>query len=220
MPRRSKTKQRLLFRWGGRRRGSGRKPKGAQAGVPHRIRPALAARFPVHVTMVVERGLPSLRGRLTFRVVRGALADGCEKPGFRVVEYSVQFNHIHLIAEGSCRERLARGMQGLGVRIAKRLNRFWQRRGRVFRDRYHDCILRTPTEVRRALVYVLQNARRHGVLLSRGAVDPCSSARWFGGWREWVASRGSPLPSARTWLLGLGWRCRGLLSISEVPRAG
>ncbi|MEM7311270.1 MAG: transposase [Planctomycetota bacterium] len=169
--------------------------------------------------MVVEPGLPSLRGRFTFRVVRGAIADGCRKAGFRIVEYSVQTNHIHLIAEGSCRERLARGMQGLGVRIAKRLNRFWKRRGRVFCDRYHDRILRTPSEVRRALVYVLQNARKHGVSLARGALDPCSSARWFCGWRSQRPPRSSPLPRARTWLLEEGWRKWGLLSVNEVPRA-
>ncbi|MEM7310153.1 MAG: transposase [Planctomycetota bacterium] len=168
--------------------------------------------------MVIEQGLPTLRGAPSFRVVRGALLDGCQKAGFRVLQYSVQSNHIHLIAEGHSRLRLARGMQGLGVRIAKRLNRLWKRRGRVFRHRYHDRILRTPTEVRRTLLYVLQNARKHGVALGPSALDPCSSARWFNGWRERRDPVRSPLPSARTWLLRVGWRIRGLLSAREGPR--
>jgi hypothetical protein len=71
-------------------------------------------------------------------------------------------------------------MQGLKVRIAKALNKFWKRRGTVFSDRYHARILRTPREVRRALLYVLQNARRHGMRLL--GVDPCSSGAWFDGW--------------------------------------
>jgi hypothetical protein len=52
-------------------------------------------------------------------------------------------------------------MNGLGVRVAKRLNRVMRRGGKVLDDRYHAHILRTPTEVRRARAYLLQNARRH-----------------------------------------------------------
>jgi hypothetical protein len=37
--------------WGGKRQGAGRKPKGPKAGGSHNRRPALAARFPVHVTV-------------------------------------------------------------------------------------------------------------------------------------------------------------------------
>jgi REP element-mobilizing transposase RayT len=209
--------QRELYRSrGGRRKGAGRKPKGPRPRVPHRARGPHAARYPVHVTLRIEDGLPSLRGRLAFLVVKGALADGCEKSGYRVVEYSVQGNHLHLLCEASCRERLVRGMQGLAVRIAKRLNRLWIRRGRVFADRYHERVLRTPREVRSALVYVLANARKHGVALSEW-IDRCSSACWFGGFRDRRPDVGSPLPGARTWLLGMGWRRVGLLLQADSP---
>jgi hypothetical protein len=43
--------------------------------------------------------------------------------------------------------------------------------------------LDTPTQVRNALVYVLQNAKRHGVTL-RGLLDHCSTAPAFEAWRE------------------------------------
>ena len=43
------------------------------------------------------------------------------------------------------------------IRIARVLNKLWRRRGRVFADRYHDRILKTPREVKNALVYVLAN---------------------------------------------------------------
>ena len=38
-------------------------------------------------------------------------------------------------------------MNGLGTRVARRLNRVMQRRGKVLDDRYHEHILRTPSEV-------------------------------------------------------------------------
>jgi hypothetical protein len=68
-------------------------------------------------------------------------------------------NHIHLLVEAVDRRALARGMQGLGVRIARGLNAVMRRSGRV--DRYHAHILRTPTEARHARTYLLHNARRH-----------------------------------------------------------
>jgi REP element-mobilizing transposase RayT len=205
--------------WGGVRKGAGRKPVGKVAGVSHRARAALAARFPVHVTMKVREGLPSLRRPKEFAALRGAISAGCERGGFRLVHFSVQSNHLHLLAEGGCRLTLARGLQGLAVRMARALNRLWRRWGSVFADRYHDHILRSPSEVRNALRYVLCNARKHGSWSSGPHHDPCSSAAWFDGWREGPID---PTPTsitarARTWLLSKGWRRRGLLGIEEAP---
>jgi REP element-mobilizing transposase RayT len=207
--------------WGGRRKGAGRRPKGVQAGVSHRARAALAARFPVHVTLRVREGLPSLRRTQEFAVLRGAIAAGCERSGFRLVHFSVQANHMHLLVEGTCRVSLARGLQGLAVRMARALNRLWRRWGSVFADRYYDHILRSPSEVGNALRYVLCNARKHGGWSSRARPDPCSSSAWFDGWRE---HRPEPIESsitarARTWLLRKGWRRRGLLSLADTPAA-
>ena len=65
-------------------------------------------------------------------------------------------------------------MQGLGIRLAKAINRRLGRKGRVWEDRYHGRPLRTPREVRHGLAYVLLNARKHGVH-GRG-IDPCSGS--------------------------------------------
>ena len=54
----------------------------------------------------------------------------------------------------------------------KGLNRVMGRNGKVLDDRYHAHILRTPTEVKRARMYLLQNARKHyGVV----GADPYTS---------------------------------------------
>ena len=67
---------------------------------------------------------------------------------------------------------LSRGMNGLGVRVARGLNRVMRRRGKVLEERYHARILRTPTEVRRARTYLLDNARQH---YGRAGADPYAS---------------------------------------------
>jgi hypothetical protein len=218
---------------GGRRSGAGRPPKDGVAGVSHRERAALASRFPVHVTVKLRRGLPPLRRQAAHAALRAAFhagATGVERDGaFRLCQYAILNDHLHFVAEAHSREALSRGLQGLLVRIAKALNRLWSRRGKVFADRYHDRILRTPREVRSALRYVLQNARKHAaegreVAVSQ-AIDTYTSAPWFDGFRETLTVRGlevivRPVTDARTWLLTLGWRRRGLLSVHELPATG
>jgi putative transposase len=146
--------------WGGKRKGAGRKPSGARAGVWHSTRPVLKARFPVHVTWRMRKDVWNLRTRRCFRVLARAF-HLASRGGFRLVHYSVQGNHLHLLVEARDRRILSSGMNGLGVRVARGLNRVMSRRGRVLADRYHAHILRTPAEARRARAYLLQNAQRH-----------------------------------------------------------
>jgi REP element-mobilizing transposase RayT len=195
--------------------------------VAHRVREEFRKEHPVHVTVRLLDGLPSLRTKGAFRVVRACIRDA-HKAGFSVVEFSVMRNHVHLVIEASDREALSRGMQGLKVRITRRLNRGWGRRGTVFAERYHASVLSTPRQVRNALAYVLGNARRHAwehgrhVLAPRW-IDPYSSADTFGGWRERFARAGPLDETVRapaSWLLRKGWRRHGLLRVAEIPGAG
>ena len=146
---------------GGRRGRSGRRPSGPYARLRHARRPRLNARFPVHVTWRMRRGVWNLRTRRCFTALARAFWGGANRFGFKLVHYSVQGNHVHLLVEARDEKALSKGMNGLGTRIARRLNRVMQRRGKVLDDRYHGRILRTPTEVRRARSYLLQNAHRH-----------------------------------------------------------
>jgi hypothetical protein len=213
----------LTFLRGGRRHGAGRKPKGARPLVSHATREPLAARHPVLVTTRLRAGLPSLRRAAAFEVVTAAFAgsvDGADRHGFRLVHFTIQTNHLHLIVEARDAQSLSRGMQGLLVRIARGLNRLWQRSGSVFADRYDARALRSPREVRNALAYVLNNSKKHGCHLA--GRDPYTFGRAFDGWKG-----GSPLDSphsgtlpvlpARSWLLAHGWRRHGLIDPAEIP---
>lgn len=191
--------------------------------MPRDARPLLATRFPVLVTVRLCAGLPSLRNTIAVPVLHRAFTRASDQPRFRVVHASIQSNHVHLLVEARDAESLAHGMCGFDVRIARGLNRVWRRRGKVLADRYHARVLRTPSEVRRALVYVLQNARKHGC--GGPGVDAYSSGPWFNGWREppderdrgFAVRLDSPFASARTWLLRVGWQKHGLIGIEESP---
>lgn len=217
------------FGWGGARTGAGRK-RGSRAS--HAGRSALASGRPIHATLRVRGDLPSLRRKALFAVVEGALRGVLGREGFRVIHFSVQSNHAHLIVEATTGAALARGMQALSIRIAKGVNRALGRRGAVLSDRYHARALRTPREVRNALCYVLQNQRRHaaaeaardGGIIDPTWIDPRSSGLAFDGWRgdrsaPPRAGAAPPVSPPRFWLLTVGWRRHGLVGIDEVPAA-
>ena len=208
---------RVAPRWGGRRPGAGRKRKAPRPRVPHRVRPPHARSHPLHITWRCVQGLPSLRGIDTFPAVLAALAAG-QRSGFRVLHFSVQDNHVHLIVEASDSRALRAGAHGLAIRFALAVQRATARRGRILEDRHHVRALRTPREVRVALAYVLQNFKKHQVRVHT-SLDPCSSAAWCDGIHGFLPEPlvGAPVVAARTWLGSVGWRKHGLLSPSEAP---
>lgn len=213
-------------RWGGRRVGAGRKAGGRRP-VPHRVRERFAGRFPCHVTVRLRRGVPSLRGGAVVRELEHVFAAGCERGEFRLVHYSLQEDHAHLLVEARDRGALARGMKSLGARLARAVNRAARRRGPVLAERYHLHVLRSAREVRNALAYVLLNARKHGRRIAKGRLDRASSGRWFDGWRglpEGAAEAGEAgrpsVARARSWLLAVGWRRHGRIAPDEVPGRG
>jgi REP element-mobilizing transposase RayT len=201
--------------------------------VLHRERERIPGACPVHVTVRVREDVPSLRSRRLVREVQRSLARACERGEFRVAHYSLQHDHAHLIVEARGKEALARGMKSVGARLARAVNRVFERSGPVLDGRFHHRVLRTPREVRNALAYVLLNARRHWAKARGGRrphvrLDAASSARWFDGWqRAWrerlgpsggVGAAGArEVAPAHTWLLRVGWRRHGLVDPSEVP---
>src|SRR5713226_5599178 len=197
-----------LPRRGGSREGAGRPRKHPHPGlngpgVPHLKRASFAARHPVHVTMKVQPGVGYLRAYSRAQILEEAFREARERFGVRIIHYSIQGNHLHLLVEAESAEALSRAMQGLAIRIAKRLNAFSGRRGGVFVDRYHSHALRSRREVANAVKYVTGNYRRHThEHLPPRWDDPLSSAQFLR--RE--PGEDAPVVGPRTWLLRVGWK--------------
>ena len=190
--------------------------RGERTRVPHRRRPKVK-NDALHVTMHLIDGLPSLRGPRAYQRIAGAIGKCQERFGCRVVEYSVLSNHLHLIVEAEDEVGLARAMKGLKVRIAKALNGLWGRAGSIFRERFFARVLKGLQEIRRALRYVLLNARKHGIPVPTDMPDPCSSGPWYPFWlRPWKPWTGwSPVVRGRTLYLAGVFPIR--LDQNEVP---
>jgi REP element-mobilizing transposase RayT len=189
----------------------------------------------VHVTLRAR--LSALRSQFVFPTVRLALLRAARRDPehFRIVHFSVQRDHVHLVVEAADKRALSSGVRSVSVRIARYVNDLLLRRGAFWADRWHGRALGSPREVRSVILYVLANFRKHTTATLRTGVDPCSSAPWFDGWREWSPGSGVPPPFAelapwcstevegvealrpRTWLAAVGWRRHALLSLAERP---
>ncbi|MDE0349007.1 MAG: transposase, partial [Gammaproteobacteria bacterium] len=172
--------------------------------------------------------VPGLRCAQFVREFRKTLRKGARRPGFRVVHYSIQDDHAHFLVEAQGRVCLANGMKSLAARFARCVNRVFDRAGRVLADRFHHVVKRTPTEVRRALAYVLLNVRKHFWQRRRReppvVLDGASSGLWFDGWKGRAPPpryadprRACEVATPATWLLSKGWRRIGLIDPAEVP---
>ena len=158
---------------GGARAGAGRKRSSKFQ--PHIARPRFQRREPLHLTLRVHAGIPSLRRKDLHRELKWAVRLARER-GLRIVHFSLLSNHVHLIAESRDQRALARQMQSLSISFSKRINALLSRAGAVFRERYHVHVLRTPREVKNALAYVLTNELKHRGGRGRVDLDRYSSA--------------------------------------------
>jgi REP-associated tyrosine transposase len=204
--------------WGGYRAGSGRKriPRDKRGYVPHIPRPKVTKSTPVHVTLRCVDQLPSLRRKTHQRLIERIFARENRK-GFRLIHFSIQTNHLHLIAEGDDTVALSRGIQRVASLVARRMNRRFKRKGRFFRERFDGKVIKSPKQMRNALRYVLLNHHKHRLESAHELVDgfdPFSSSRFFDGWKRPTPAcrpppREGPVVAPRAWLLTTGWRRYG-----------
>ena len=231
-----------------RRRGIalGRRPSPERLGfVAHTAREGHDERHPVHVSMRRTKLAPSLRSERVYRSILEQLTRA-RRQGVRVVHFSVQHDHLHLIVEGKDRLDLSSQMRKLFSRIALAVNGIAKRRGSLFRDRHHRRELSSPTQTRNALVYVLFNDRKHeaqggGPISERmlQELDDRTSIGWipYADWAESArpppdtlarlrarnmagASSDAPISASGTWLAQRGWfeQGGGRMRIDELPR--
>jgi REP element-mobilizing transposase RayT len=214
--RRRRSKQADLPFHGGRRPGAGRPKDKRRNLVTHAQRPEVTESTPVHVTLRVRPDVWNLRSQRSFFAIEKALLAAREAPDVRVVHYSVQGNHVHLVVEAKDRVALARRIKGFEIRIARAINHAMKRRGSVFADRYHTRVITSLRDMRNVLAYVLKN-RRHHVGPKAAPIDPYSSGDRFDGWDEKVSpiTRAILVDAPGSWLLRTGWRRYGPISLRD-----
>jgi REP element-mobilizing transposase RayT len=211
---------------GGWRPHAGRKHR--KGTISHAARNELDPRQPQHVTLRIIPGIGSVARDWLMKTLRECIR-GAHKASFRIVEFNVLTNHLHLVTEAADKVALSRGIQGFTVRVARRMNSALKRTGQFFAHRYHVTFLTSLAQVRNTLRYVLQNRKHHDAekRFSKTWFDPYSSAAWFTGWatplrgsmtwQQDLLDSAAPTAKATTWMLSTGWKRLGLLRIDEAP---
>jgi len=204
----------LRSSWGGKRRGAGRKPSPGRTPTPHRALAKHAARHPLHITL--RSAFRPLRSRHVFPTLRNALARANRRSPerFRIVHFSVQHDHLHLIVEASNPRALSSGIRSLAIRIARSVNELLGQKGRFWADRYHARALTSPRQMRNALVYVLANFRKHSRRAPPRGIDPFSSGASFDGFLGWHPT---PLADAPNTSLAPPWAGRAPPPFPRTP---
>jgi REP element-mobilizing transposase RayT len=202
--------------WGGARPHAGRKKAAFRKSVAHVVRPEISARHPLHVTMR-SRARTLRRGHVLTALRRQVKRVREAEGGFRILHYSLQDNHLHLLVEADDKATLSSGMIGFASALGRSINKLRRVHGKIWSQRYHARALKSPLEVRRALIYVLRNGSKHGV--ARGE-DRYSSARAFDGFVATRAVGDDCLAEGQTWLVRVGWRkAHGAIRAHERPKA-
>ncbi len=149
---------------GGKRKNSGR-TRLRSKGVAHRIREKVSSRTPMHINF---RYSERVRNKDSLKLLKKSITNA-RRHGLRILHFSFQSNHIHLIVEATSNEILTWGMRSLTITFAMGLNR-----GRIQVERYHLHVLKSIRETRNAIYYVLFNQQKHEKGIS-STIDEYSS---------------------------------------------
>ena len=168
--------------WGGARKGAGRKP-GPRPKTAPRLRPAHRGWQPVHVTL--RASLRVMRSDRVFGALQRAFRHSLRRAPeqFRVLHFSIQSDHVHLLIEAADKQQLSRGMQSLSISIARTSESAARRRGRFWPDRFHARALGIHARCgmrglrsRELSKHAAGSIRRAGSLLVGAAVRWCGDA--------------------------------------------
>jgi hypothetical protein len=127
--------------------------------VPHLERPALGRDEAAHVTWKALPDLGDLGRTQMIAAVAEACAEGDGRFGLEILHVGVIDTEIHVVCKAPGRRALAHGLQGLGIRIAKSMNRVLRRKGKAFADRYAVEVLDAPRDIDALVARDLADAR-------------------------------------------------------------
>lgn len=156
---------------GGRRPKAGRKRIHSK-GVAHEKREKVRSYTPLHINFKYKLTVKNKDG---LKALQKAIKNA-RTHGLKIIHFSLQHNHVHLIVEATNNQILTKGMRSLTITMAKVLEK-----GRIQIQRYHLHVLKTRREAKNAINYVLFNERKH---TGKMTIDSYSSVGLLGSAKE------------------------------------
>jgi len=126
---------------------------------------------PMHLTTHLRGDRPSMRTAAARAVFLSLLAEATRR-GLKTVAYAIVGNHIHWIVRAESAAALTDATRYVFGMLARRLNKLWGRRGKVFAERFYSTTGKSVTQAFAMLGYVLRNPYDAGCAEARRGIDP------------------------------------------------
>ena len=139
-------------------------------GIRHRKREEIKRARPLHLTIKLNRA--QMQNKMILKHLKHSIKRGRLK-GLRIIHFSLQNDHVHLYAESESNLILTQGMKALGVSFAKRINKHFKTKGQVYKTRFHLRVLRSASEAKNVINYILKNGVKHN--RTKSFIDSYSS---------------------------------------------
>lgn len=119
--------------------------------------------YPYHVVSKTIDGSPNLTESRILKIIDQILQAASVRFGAVISHYNVMKNHLHIIVETPKNKRgLEKIMQYVKSLIARRVNNIY-RNGPLWKDRYFSRVLKCPSMVRNAIIYIYNNPVKAGI---------------------------------------------------------
>lgn len=141
-------------------------PKGAgrrslnDIGIRHIARPKLKKPSSLHLTIKVRSNKADIQSKKILKALHHAIMRARFKK-LKVIHYTLEYNHIHLLVECNDNRILQQGMQALGISLSKAINKIKRLKGGVYKHRYHFRQISNPRQLKNVLHYIFHNGIKH-----------------------------------------------------------
>ncbi len=156
-------------------KGAGR-PALHDKGIRHCERERINKPTSLHLTIKVRDNKADIKNKSLLKALHHAIKRARLK-NLKVLHYSLEYNHIHLLVEASSNGIIHQGMQALGISLAKKINAIKRLKGTVYKHRYHLRKLTSLRELKNVLYYIFNNGIHHSRTSSM--LDPYNSLPAF-----------------------------------------
>lgn len=148
------------------------RPSTVDRGIRHISRDRLYRPTSLHLTIKVRENKADIKTKKILKALHHAIKRARLKE-LKIIHYTLEHNHLHLLVEASDNLILHKGMQALGITLSKAINKIKKLKGGVYKHRYHFRKLNSRRELINVLYYIFKNGIKHKRTLSM--IDPYNS---------------------------------------------
>lgn len=140
-------------------RSAGR-PASNDKGIRHTRRERITKQSALHFTIKVRENKADIKNKRLLKILHHAIKRARLKK-LKVLHYSLEYNHVHLLVEARDNQIIHQGMQAFGISFAKAINKIKFLKGRVYKNRYHFRKITSLRDYKNVLLYIFRNGIKH-----------------------------------------------------------